>query len=103
MYKRKEKLNMDKYDSGKMKSCAQDILSELKTYSAARSDADSIVTNLRNNWQDATNTQYSNKYNTEAKVSAENVEKLMKQFADALTKSADAFDELHKKAQQDIG
>lgn len=94
---------MDAYDSGKMRSCAQDILSELKIYSAAKNDADSIVTNLRNNWQDATNTQYSNKYNTEAKVSAENVEKLMKQFADALTAAADAFDKLHNQAQQDIG
>ena len=65
--------------------------------------ADSIVTNLRNNWQDVTNTQYSNKYNTEAKVSAENVEKLMKQFADALTAAADKFDKLHNQAQQDIG
>lgn len=94
---------MDAYDSGKMRSCAQDIMSELKTYSAAKNDADSIVTNLRNNWQDTTNTQYSNKYNTEAKVSAEKVEKLMKQFADALTAAADAFDKLHSQAQQDIG
>lgn len=94
---------MDAYDSGKMRSCAQDILAELKSYSAARTDADTIVTNLRNNWQDVTNTQYSNKYNAEAKVSAENVEKLMKQFADVLTATADSFDKLHNQAQQDIG
>lgn len=94
---------MDIYDSGKMRSCAQDILSELKTYSAAKADADNIVTNLRNNWVDATNDMYSKKYNTGAKVSAENVEKLMKKFAETLTSTADAFDELHKREQQDIG
>lgn len=94
---------MDNYDSGKMRRCAQDILSELKTYSKAKSEADSVVTNLRNNWKDTTNTQYSNKYNTEAKVSAENVEKLMKQFANTLTESATALDKLHEDAQRDIG
>ena len=86
-----------------MRSCAQDIISELKSYNSAKTDADRIVTNLRNNWQDDTNTKYANKYNTEAKVAAENVEKLMKQFADALTSSAEGLEKLHRDAQQDIG
>lgn len=94
---------MDVYDSGKMRSCARDILNELKTYSAAKEEADRIVKYLRNNWDDDTNTQYSNKYNANAKVSAENVEKLMKQFAEVLTSAADALEKLHNKAQTDIG
>lgn len=94
---------MDFYDSGKMKGCAQQILDALKNYSAAKSAVDQAVTDLRNNWQDETNTKYANKYNTEAKMAAENVEKLMKQFADVLTSSAEAYEKLHSKAQQDIG
>ena len=94
---------MDYYDSAKMKSGAQDILTELRQYSSAKQAIDTAVENLRNNWQDTTNTAYARKYNTEAKVAAENVEKLMKEFAQALTSSGEAYDELHRKAQQDIG
>ncbi|MCD7838796.1 MAG: WXG100 family type VII secretion target [Clostridiales bacterium] len=94
---------MDYYDSGKMRSGAADIRSEMKTYTTAKEDIDNIVTTLRNNWKDDTNTKYSQKYNTEAKVSAENVASLMEQFAQALESAAETLEALHRKAQENMG
>lgn len=90
---------MDTYKTGRMRDCARDIAAELNTYKIAKEAVDNLVTNLRNNWQDETNTQYSAKYNAEAKVSAENVQGLMKQFMDLLNSSADAYDKIHTQAQ----
>ena len=95
--------DMSYYDYTLMKSGAQEILNELKNYTAAKKDMDGIVTNLRNNWKDEDNTSYAQKYNSEAKVSAENVEKLMREFANILQSSAEAFEEVKKRARQDIG
>lgn len=87
---------MDHYDSGKMRGGATDIRSEMKTYTTAKEDMDNIVTTLVNNWKDEKNKEYTQKYNAEAKVSAENVAKLMEQFAQALESSAEALEELYK-------
>ena len=93
---------MNTYDSGKMRGCAQDIRSELKTYNSAKTAVDNIVTKLRNNWQDTNNTSYTQKYNQEAKIAAENVAKLMNQFAEALESSAAALEKIHNSASNDI-
>lgn len=94
---------MDKYDSGKMRSCAEDIINQMKTYTSIKETIDSSITSLKNNWRDDTNTMYAQKYNSEAKVAAENVEKLMKQFADLLNQTADEIEDIHRKAQADLG
>lgn len=94
---------MDTYDSGKMKQGAQDILSELGTYSAAKKEMDEVVNNLKNNWKDDTNQNFARKYDSDAKVAMEGVEKLMSAFADTLTSTAEAFEKLHREANNDIG
>lgn len=93
---------MNTYKTGKMRECARDITAELSTYKTAKEAVDNLVTTLRNNWQDETNTMYSGKYNAEAKVSAENVQGLMKQFVDLLESSADAYDKIHTQAQSNM-
>ena len=95
----KGRLDMDTYKTGKMRDCAREISAELNTYKTAKEAVDNLITTLRNSWQDETNTQYSGKYNAEAKVSAENVQGLMKQFVDLLNSSADAYDKIHTQAQ----
>lgn len=95
--------DMSYYDYTLMKSGAQEILNELKNYNAAKGDMDGIVANLRNNWKSEENTAYAQKYNSEAKVSAENVERLMREFANLLQSSAEAFEKVKKRARQDIG
>ena len=94
---------MDKYDSGKMRNCAEDIINQMKTYTSAKEAIDSSIMNLKNNQNDDTNTEYARKYNSEAKVAAENVEKIMKQFADLLNQAAEEMEEIHRKAQADLG
>jgi uncharacterized protein YukE len=93
---------MNVYKTGKMRDCARDIRAELTTYKTAKDAVDELITNLRNNWEDETNTMYSGKYNAEAKVSAENVQGLMKQFVDLLESSADAYDKIHTQAQANM-
>lgn len=87
---------MAHYDAPKMKSGASDILAELKNFTTAKTEIDQIVTRLRSNWADENNTNYSNKYNNEAKVAAENVETLMKEFASALQQSGEAYERLYR-------
>lgn len=90
------------YDTGKMRQCAEEILSSLQTYTAAKQASDDLITGLSANWNDEVNRAYAQKYNTEAKVASENVMALMKQFAELLNTSADAFDHLQSKALTDI-
>lgn len=94
---------MDTYDYGKMKKCGADILSELSVFNNSKNEADEIVQRLRNNMQSDVNTAYTRKYNEEAKVAAENVAKLMKQFAELLTVSGDKFEGIEKGAKSALG
>ena len=50
---------MNVYKTGKMRDCARDIRAELTTYKTAKDAVDELITNLRNNWEDETNTMYS--------------------------------------------
>lgn len=93
---------MNTYNTRKMRDCAQEITAELNNYKTAKEAVDTLITNLRNNWKDDTNTMYSGKYNSDAKVSAENVQGLMKQFVDLLNSSADAYDKVHTQAQNNM-
>lgn len=38
---------MDKYDSGKMRNCAEDIINQMKTYTSAKEAIDSSIMNLK--------------------------------------------------------
>ena len=98
----KGRLGMNTYNTRKMRDCAREITAELAAYKAAKDAADDLVTRLRNNWKDESNDIYSRKYNTEAKISAENVQGLMKQFVDLLESSADAYDKIHTEAQRNM-
>ena len=93
---------MDQYDATRMRGGASDIRGELKTYTAAKEDIDNIVTTLRNNWKDGNNDSFTQKYNTQAKVSAENVQSLMEAFASLLESSAESWDKLYNSTSNDI-
>lgn len=93
---------MAKYDSAKMRKSAEDIRTELKDYLAAKNEIDNIVSTLRNNWDDDNNTLYAQKYNSQAKISAENVQKLMEEYASLLESSADAWDKVYNTTKNDI-
>ena len=95
-------MDMNTYNTGSMKNCAQEIETQIKKFKEAKEAIDNLVSNLRNNWKDDTNTMYSNKYNNEAKVSAENVQGLMKQFEDLLISTANAYDKIHTQAQNNM-
>lgn len=88
---------MDHYDAPKMKEGAESIRSELKNYTAAKEAIDAIVTNLRQRWEDANHDTYVLKYNTEAKVAAENVAALMEKFASILEESGTDYEGVYRK------
>ena len=93
---------MDHYNTGKMRSGAQEIRDELKTYSAAKQSMDDIVSSLKNNWIDATNTKYANKYNQEAEPAADSVRKVMEAYAKLLEESAAGYEKVQQTAQQGL-
>ena len=87
---------MDTYNTDKMKQGAQDILAELKTYTTQREVIETNMNNLTKNWNDSTQKKYDQKYKREAKVAAENIEILMKQYAELLRQAAEKYEELHR-------
>lgn len=91
------------YDSQKMRTAAGNISAELTKYKASKEAIDQIIENLHNNFDDENSTNYCNKYKNEAKVAAENVEKLMNEFVKLLETSASNWDRLHSSAKNDIG
>ena len=95
---------MDKYNTSLMRSCAQDIRSEMQNkYGRAATELTSIITNLKANWNDTTNQKLSQKYVNNAQPSAENLKKLMESYATLLEQSAEQIEMLHQKAKQDMG
>ena len=93
---------MANYDATKMRSIASDIRSEITAFNTAKENIDTIVTDLKNNWSDDNNTAYANKYNNEAKVSAEKVKSLMEAYAKLLEESAASWDRLYNSTGDDI-
>ena len=93
---------MNTYNTGKMRQGATDIAAAIKSYNEAKDTIDQLVNQLRNNWQDETNSTFSGKYTNEAKVSAENVSGLMNQFVQLLNSTADAYEKVHNQAQNDM-
>lgn len=95
---------MDIYDTGRMRSCADEIRRELHNhYQKKKEDTDNVVNLLKNNWKDTTNDNYSRKYNSEAKTAAENVEKLMEAYAKLLDSAAEEYERVHRQANTDMG
>lgn len=95
---------MDIYDTGRMRSCADEIRRELhNNYQKKKEDTDNVVSMLKNNWKDDTNKNYSSKYDREAKTAAENVEKLMEDYAKLLDSAAEEYERVHRQANTDMG
>lgn len=86
---------MDHYDAPKMKAGAESIRTELKKYTAAKEAIDATVTDLKLRWEDGNHDNYVLRYNTEAKVAAENVEALMKKFASILEDSGTEYQKVY--------
>ncbi len=88
---------MDHYDAPKMKAGAESIRTELKKYTAAKEAIDATVADLRLRWEDTNHDQFVLKYNTEAKVAAENVAALMEKFASILEESGTEYEIVYSK------
>lgn len=86
---------MAHYDTGKMRDCAAAIERELTSaYLPAKNDIDTLVNGLQGYFQDEVSTNFRTKYNLEAKVSAENLMNLMKQYASLLNQTAEQYDKV---------
>ncbi|MBQ8638867.1 MAG: hypothetical protein IJ468_06835 [Lachnospiraceae bacterium] len=89
------------YDISRMHQAAEEIRNRVKTYNNAKTAMDDIVETLI--WsEDPVYTAYKKKYEEEAKIAAENVAKLMTQYADLMGAMADALDRSQKNALSDI-
>ena len=93
---------MAKYDPDKMKACGTDIQAELKTYTAAKTEIEDIMTKLRGAWKDSNNDTYTQKYNSEAKEAGDNIETLMRQFSEFLLSAGAGVEKWQDRARQDI-
>lgn len=84
---------MAHYDTGAMRKCAEDIQAELNAnYQPAKESIDQIVSTMNGYFQDQVSTGFAQKYNSEAKTSAESVMRLMKQYISLLNQTADQYD-----------
>lgn len=83
------------YDTGAMRSCAGNIQSTLTSkYAPAKEAIDALVAQMSSYFTDDVSTQFANKYNNEAKVTAENLMKLMNQYVTLLNQTADQYDKV---------
>lgn len=95
---------MAHYETAKMRSCAQDIQKELDSfYYPAKEEIDNIVTNMGGYFKDEVATNFTNKYNNEAKPSAESLRNLMLQYVSLMNQTADQYDKVINVGLQGIG
>ena len=80
------------FDTKAMRTAASDIRGRIKVYKAANDTVNTTVTNMKNYWEDQVNQNYVRRYNSDLKVTAESVLKLMEEYAKFLDASADAYD-----------
>lgn len=80
------------FDTQAMRKAASDIRTKIKTYKAASDSITTTVTGMKNYWDDQVNQNYARRYNSDLKVTAESVFKLMEEYAKFLDASADAYD-----------
>lgn len=80
------------FDTQAMRKAASDIRAKIKVYRTANETVNTTVTNMKNYWEDQVNQNYVRRYNSDLKVTAESVLKLMEEYAKFLDASADAYD-----------
>ena len=95
---------MAHYDTGAMRNAATEINNQLATaYQPAKEAIDNIVTTMRAYFDDEVSAQFATKYTNEAKVSAENVMALMRQYSSLLTQTADQYDKVLSTGMSGLG
>lgn len=95
---------MAHYDTGAMRNCAKDIQSQITSaYQPAKEAIDSIVNSMSSYFQDEVSTHFVSKYNNEAKVSAENVQSLIRQYVSLLNQTADQYDRVISTGLSGLG
>lgn len=82
------------YDTGKLRSAATSIRTELRKYTSARKEVDDTIRDMKVYWDDSVNQNYVNRYNSELKVTAKNVEDLMNKYAEFLEEVANTVDKV---------
>lgn len=90
------------YDTGKIRKTAADIRSEIQKYAKAKNEVDSTVNGMNSYFSDPVQQNFVKRYKSELKETAENVEKLMKQYADYLDECAAAIDKAIEKGNSSI-
>ena len=80
------------FDTQAMRKAAGDIPAKIKVYKTANDAVNTTVTNMKNYWEDQVKQNYVRRYNSDLKVTAESVLKLMEEYAKFLDASADAYD-----------
>lgn len=81
-----------KYDPPRMKSGADSIEREIKTFNQLKQSMDSIVSSMSSkSWNDATNRRFVQRYNNDAKKAAEELSKTMSEFASLLKQCAKKY------------
>lgn len=82
------------YDTRAMRTAASEIRTKLRTYKSASDQISTTITDMKNYWDDAVNQNYVRRYNNDLKKTAENVMKLMEEYAKFLDATADAYDKI---------
>lgn len=81
-----------KYDPPHMKSGADSIEKEIRTFNQIKQNMDSIVHSMSSkSWDDATNRRFVQRYNNDAKKAAEDLSKTMAEFASLLKQCAKKY------------
>ena len=95
---------MAHYDTGAMRSCATNIQGLLTSqYAPAKEAIDTIVTQMSAYFTDDVSNQFASKYNSEAKVTAENLMKLMNQYVSLLNQTAEQYDKVINTGLSGLG
>ncbi len=93
---------MATYDTGAIRKTASDIRAELNKYTKAKNEIDSTVNGMNSYFSDPVQQNFVKRYKSELKETIENVEKLMKQYADYLDECAAAIDKAIEKGNAAI-
>lgn len=98
-------MNRDNYKE--IRSLAQNINTELQSYVSEKNKIDGIMEVIKSNVCDQTNMEFLNKYYTDEKALAENIEFLAKSYINLLMRVADELEfDAHIRERwvpQDIG
>lgn len=83
------------YDTGLMRTTASNIQAALTgQYNPSKEAIDSLVSSMSAYFTDDVSTSFVRKYNSEAKVTAESLRKLMEMYISALNQTAEQYDKV---------